>query len=71
MTPKERELLRAACNCYNACKENFEETVRMISEARGLDPNEVKELLTSLKVKYRDDPEYIELRSRLPSDFPV
>jgi len=51
MTPQEEELLRAAGNCYNACREGFDETVRMISEARGLDPVYVEEPTYESQVK--------------------
>jgi hypothetical protein len=71
MTPQEEELLRAAGNCYNACREGFDETVRMISEARGLDPVYVKNLLMNLRLKYKEDPTYLRLRARLPADFPI
>jgi hypothetical protein len=71
MEPLEYELLKAAVNCYNTCMEDFENTVKMISDARNLDSEEVKKILMRLKDKYRNDPDYVMLRSRLPSDFPV
>ncbi|MEM0173867.1 MAG: hypothetical protein QXI16_05110 [Sulfolobaceae archaeon] len=71
LDPLERELLRAAVRCYRACGEGFEETVRMISEARGLDPEFTKRVLMNLKNKYKDDKEYLELRAQLPEDFPI
>jgi hypothetical protein len=69
MTPKERELLQGMVNCYNTCHANFEETVGMVSSARGLDPEEVKEILNSLKSAGGD--EYQAFRIRLPNDFPM
>jgi len=71
LEPLERELLRAAVKCYRACGEGFEETVRMISEARGLDHMFTKSVLMRLKEKYKDDKEYLELRSQLPKEFPI
>jgi len=71
MEELELELLRAAVRCYRACGEGFEETIRMISEARGLDPNFTKSVLMSLKSKYGEMKEYRNLRSQLPKDFPI
>jgi hypothetical protein len=68
MTPKERELLQGMVNCSNACHANFEETVEMVGSARGLTPEEVKEILGRLKEVGGDD--YHALRSRLPEIFP-
>ncbi len=69
MTPKERELLQGMVNCFNACHANFEETVEMVGSARGLTPEEVKEILGRLKEVDGDD--YRALRSRLPEIFPL
>ena len=68
---KELELLNAVGNCYNACHENFEETLNMISGWRGYTSEEVKDILTEVKDKYSQDPEYIKLRKRFPRDFPI
>jgi hypothetical protein len=69
LTPKERELLQGMVNCYHVCRENFEETVRMVGSARGLTSQEVKEILKRLK--RADGEEYNALRSQLPNDFPL
>lgn len=69
MTPKDREFLQGMVNCYNSCHANFEETVGMVSSARGLRPEEVKETLARLKDG--DGDVYQALRGRLPKDFPL
>jgi len=69
MSPKERELLQGMVNCYNTCHANFEETIRMVSSARGLTGDEVKATLQRLKQAGSE--EYRALRGRLPSDFPL
>ncbi len=69
LTPKERELLQGMVNCYNSCHANFEETVGMVSSARGLSSEEVKETLARLKDAGGDD--YQALRGQLPNDFPL
>jgi hypothetical protein len=69
LTPKERELLQGMVNCHRVCRENFEETVRMVGSARGLTSQEVKEILERLK--RADGEEYNALRSQLPDDFPL
>jgi len=69
MTPSERELLQGMVNCYNTCHADFEDTVGMVGSARGLSPEEVKEILARLRE--RGGAEYEELRSRLPDTFPL
>jgi hypothetical protein len=69
LTPKERELLHGMVNCYHVCRADFEETVGMVSSARGLSPDEVKEVLQRLKEAGGD--EYKTLRRRLPEEFPL
>ncbi|EHP69823.1 hypothetical protein MetMK1DRAFT_00003250 [Metallosphaera yellowstonensis MK1] len=64
-------LLEACVRCYNACKEDFESTVRMISEARGLDPEFTKRVLLSLKERYGSTERYRRLRAQLPEEFPL
>ncbi|MDA4128922.1 MAG: hypothetical protein OK422_05670 [Thaumarchaeota archaeon] len=69
LTPREHELLRGMCNCYSSCGDDFENTVRMVANARGLGPDAVKATLVEIAKKYSDTPEYRELRSRLPAEF--
>lgn len=70
LTPKEHELLRGMCNCYSACEDDFENTVRMVANARDMDPDAVKATLLEIANKYSDTQEYRALRSRLPAEFP-
>ncbi len=70
MNPRESELLRGMCNCYSACGDDFGNTVRMVANARDLDPDSVKATLIEIAKKYADTQEYRELRSRLPAEFP-
>jgi len=58
-------------NCYSACGADFENTVRMVANARGLTENKVKEILERLKKLYGGEEEYVKLRNRLPKDFPM
>jgi hypothetical protein len=69
MSPRDKELLQGMVNCYNTCHANFEETVRMVSSARGLMPEEVKTILERLRQTGGDD--YDNFRRRLPADFPL
>jgi hypothetical protein len=69
MNPRERELLQGMVNCYHTCHADFEGTVGMVGSARGLSPDEVKEILTRLKKA--GGGEYEALRSRLPDEFPL
>ena len=71
MNDKEHELLSAMGNCYQTCHENFEETLRMISGWRGFTTDEVKEILSDIKIKYGQTEEYKTLRKRFPKEFPV
>lgn len=71
MTPRERELLQGIGNCYHACEEDFENTVYMVARSRGRTEKDVKETLREMREKYSEDPQYVELRNRLPSDFPL
>lgn len=57
-------------NCYEVCGEDFEETVRMVSSARGLTPEVVKARLDRLREKFGDSEAYQALRARLPETFP-
>lgn len=58
-------------NCYRACREDFEATVRMVAGARGLTREEVVGRLRRLREEFGDSEEYRGLRARLPEDFPV
>ena len=71
MTPKEEELLTGMGNCYEACRADFEETVRMVAGNRDLTPDEVKGTLRSLRERFGDDPQFVRLRRRLPPEFPL
>jgi len=39
LTPRERELMTGMGNCYASCHEDFEHTVEMVGDARGLTGN--------------------------------
>lgn len=71
LTPRERELLSGMGNCYRVCRGDFEETVAMVADARGLESGEVLNVLSEMKEKYGRDRDYIELRARLPKEFPI
>jgi hypothetical protein len=58
-------------NCYAACHANFEETVEMVGNARGLKPDEVKSILAKIREKNGAEADFRRLRSRLPQDFPI
>ncbi len=58
-------------NCYLVCGANFEDTVEMVARARGLSPDEVKQILARIKEKYSGEREYKEIRSELPEEFPL
>lgn len=70
MNPRERELLTGMGNCYEACHESFEETIRMVAGNRGRTPDDVRESLRQMRVQYASDPEFLRLRARIPEDFP-
>jgi hypothetical protein len=69
--PKERELLTGMGNCYAACGEDFEATVRMVAESRHLTADHVIATLDRLRTQYGHDAEYQSLRRRLPASFPL
>ena len=69
MNPRERELLQGMVNCYHTCQADFEGTVGMVGSGRGLSPEEVKGIL--VRLKKAGGKEYEELRSQLPSEFPL
>ena len=70
MTARELELLRGMRNCYSVCHANFEETIEMVGGSRGLQPEEVKQMLIHIKENYSNEKEYKELRAQLPKEFP-
>lgn len=70
-TPKETELLQGMGNCYAACGADFEGTVTMVGNARGIEPREVKKILKNIKEAYGNDEGYLRLRRRLPKEFPM
>jgi hypothetical protein len=70
LTPRERELLTEMRNCYAASHADFEETLEMICNPRGLSAEDVKAMLVAIRMKYRRR-EYKTLRSRFPDSFPV
>ena len=68
-TPRELELLQGMGNCYAACGADFEDTVGMVGNARGLEPREVKQILRHIKEVHGNEDEYMRLRGRLPKEF--
>lgn len=58
-------------NCYQACGADYEGTITMVGNARGIDPEEVKAILNHIKEAYGNDKDYVRLRNRLPKDFPI
>jgi len=58
-------------NCYASCHEDFEHTVEMVSDARGLTVDQVKKMVEDIRAKYCGDADYQKLRGRLPKDFPL
>jgi hypothetical protein len=58
------------CNCYSVCGEDFENTVRMVANARRRTPDDVKEALARVARAHGRDSDYRVLRKRLPADFP-
>ena len=71
LTPRERELLTGMGNCYSSCHEDFEETVRMVGDARDLTVDQLKKMLEDIREKYGRETDYQKLRGRLPKDFPL
>ncbi|MFQ5918945.1 MAG: hypothetical protein ACE5I4_02720 [Thermoplasmata archaeon] len=70
MDDSDRELLTGMVNCYDVCREDFEETVRMVSSARGLTPDIVKARLHRMREEFGETDGYQALRARLPDEFP-
>lgn len=71
MEPRDRELLTGMGNCYEACGEDFERTVEMVASTRRRTPEDVRANLSALRAAFGDDPEYLQLRRRLPDSFPL
>lgn len=70
MDARERELLTGMGNCYAACGEDFEETVRMVASSRHRTEEDVKRTLDGMRQRYANEPDYQALRKRLPPSFP-
>lgn len=70
MDERERELLTGMGNCYAACGADYEETIRMVAEARHRTPEDVKATLGRMRQRYASDADYDRLRRRLPPAFP-
>lgn len=68
--PRERELLTGMGNCFEACGRDFDGTVEMVADSRRRTPEDVKQTLVAMSQRYGRDPEYRELRGRLPASFP-
>lgn len=71
MNARERELLTGMGNCYEACGEDFEGTVRMVASSRHRTIDDVKTELGRMREAYGQDAEYVTLRERLPRSFPL
>lgn len=71
MNDSDRELLMGMGNCFEVCGEDFEETVRMVSSARGLTPEVVLARLHRMREAFGDSETYRTLRARLPEAFPI
>lgn len=67
---RERELLTGMGNCYEACHEDYEETVEMVAHSRHREVDEVKATLARMRDMYGGDPDYRALRRRVPDSFP-
>ncbi|MGA7923762.1 MAG: hypothetical protein WCA77_07290 [Thermoplasmata archaeon] len=70
MDDRERELLTGMGNCYEACHEDYEETVEMVAHSRHREVDEVKATLARMRDMYGGDPDYRALRRRVPDSFP-
>ena len=71
MNDEELELFTAVGNCYQTCKENYEETLKMISGWRGYTTQDAHNILVEVKKKYGATDDYQKLRGRFPKDFPI
>ena len=70
MTPGDKELMEGMCNCYSACGDDYENTVKMVAGSRGRTPQDVRETLARLAKENGSEKDYQSLRSRLPAEFP-
>ncbi|MFQ6012891.1 MAG: hypothetical protein ACE5LS_04535 [Thermoplasmata archaeon] len=70
MNESDRELLTGMGNCYDVCGADFEETVRMVSQSRGLTVEVVKARLNRMREESGETEVYRSLRARLPAEFP-
>jgi hypothetical protein len=70
LSPVDLELLQGMCNCYSVCGEDFENTVRMVAGSRGRTKEDVKGTLARLAKEHGKEREYLDLRRRLPEEFP-
>jgi len=43
----------------------------MVAHARGRTVEDVEATLAEMKAKYRADPDYADLRKKLPAEFPL
>lgn len=71
VNPRERELLTGMGNCYEACHEDFDGTIGMVSDSRHRTREDVIEALRRMKQAYGADPDYRQLRARIPTEFPI
>ena len=71
MDPVDQELLEGMGNCYSACHDDFEGTVRMVAQARDRTPEDVIASLRRIRGANERDAEYRRLRGRFPAEFPV
>ena len=71
MDPVDVELLEGMGNCYAACHEDFDGTIRMDSSYRKRTPQDVIRSLRRLRHEAGADREYQRLRARFPAEFPV
>jgi hypothetical protein len=69
--PSERELLQGMGNCFDACHDDFDGTVRMVAGARRRTPEDVIATLRRMRERYGADSDYLGLRRRFPAEFPV
>lgn len=71
MDPRERELLTGMGNCFEACHDDFEGTIGMVADSRHRTSADVKETLREMRERYGSDADYLRLRARLPTEFPI
>lgn len=58
-------------NCFEACHDDFDGTVGMVSGSRHRTAEDVIATLRRMRERYGHDPEYLALRRRFPAEFPV